>query len=193
VPVCFSFGLGALFYGISSGTDISFHAAYGYSQIGAFSLLALPLFVQAGTLMGTGGISERLLDFVDAFVGRTKGGLGAVTVLSCAMFGAISGSASAAIAAIGRIMGPRMVTSGYPEGHPTALGAGSSVLCFDDTPQHTYDRVCNCHPSVRRESLSGDDAARYFAGACVLCPELLFPAEKYQYSGVTEVTHARSW
>ncbi|MBR9865623.1 MAG: TRAP transporter large permease [Oceanospirillales bacterium] len=130
VPVGFSFGLGALFYGISNGTDISFHAAYGYSQIGAFSLLALPLFVQAGTLMGTGGISERLLDFVDAFVGRTKGGLGAVTVLSCAMFGAISGSASAAIAAIGRIMVPRMVTNGYPEGHATALVAVSSVLAL---------------------------------------------------------------
>lgn len=130
VPVAFSFGLGALFYGLLSGTDISFHAGYGYSQISAFSLLALPLFVQAGTLMGTGGISERLLDFVNAFVGRTKGGLGAVTVLSCAMFGAISGSASAAIAAIGRIMVPRMIKEGYPEGHATALVAVSSVLAL---------------------------------------------------------------
>ena len=130
VPVAFSFGLGALFYGVLTGTDISFHAAYGYSQIGAFSLLALPLFVQAGTLMGTGGISERLLDFVNAFVGRTKGGLGAVTVLSCALFGAISGSASAAIVAIGRIMVPRMIREGYPEGHATALVAVSSVLAL---------------------------------------------------------------
>ena len=130
VPVGFSFGLGALAYGLMTGTDISFHAGYGYSQIGAFSLLALPLFVQAGTLMGTGGISERLLDFVNAFVGRTKGGLGAVTVLSCAMFGAISGSASAAIAAIGRIMVPRMIKEGYPEGHATALVAVSSVLAL---------------------------------------------------------------
>lgn len=130
VPVAFAFGLGALLYGVSSGTDISFHAAYGYSQIGAFSLLALPLFVQAGTLMGTGGISERLLNFVNSFVGRTKGGLGAVTVLSCALFGAISGSASAAIAAIGRIMVPRMIKEGYPEGHATALVAVSSVLAL---------------------------------------------------------------
>lgn len=130
VPVGFAFGLGAIFYGVISGTDITFHAAYGYSQIGAFSLLALPLFVQAGTLMGTGGISERLLDFVNSFVGRTKGGLGAVTVLSCTLFGAISGSASAAIVAIGRIMVPRMIKEGYPEGHATAIVAVSSVLAL---------------------------------------------------------------
>ncbi|MBY4678369.1 TRAP transporter large permease [Marinobacterium arenosum] len=130
VPVGFSFGIGALIYGVLSGTDISFHAGYGYAQVGSFSLLALPLFVVAGTLMGTGGISERLLNFVNSFVGRTKGGLGAVTVLSCAMFGAISGSASAAIAAIGRIMVPRMIKEGYPEGHATALVAVSSVLAL---------------------------------------------------------------
>lgn len=80
--------------------------------------------------MGTGGLSERILDFVNAFVGRRKGGLGAVTVLSCALFGAISGSAAAAIAAIGKIMIPRMVREGYPEGHATALVAVSSVLAL---------------------------------------------------------------
>ncbi|QUS56531.1 TRAP transporter large permease [Pseudovibrio brasiliensis] len=130
VPVGFAFGIGALLYGFLSGTDISFHAGFGYSQISAFSLLALPLFVLAGTLMGTAGISERLLNFVNAFVGRTKGGLGAVTVLTCAMFGAISGSASAAIAAIGKIMVPRMIKEGYPPGHATALVAVSSVLAL---------------------------------------------------------------
>lgn len=130
VPVGFCFGIGALLYGFLSGTDISFHAAYGYSQVAAFSLLAIPLFVLSGTLMGTGGLSERLLNFVNAFVGRRKGGLGAVTVLSCALFGAISGSAAAAIAAIGKIMIPRMVREGYPIGHATGLVAVSSVLAF---------------------------------------------------------------
>ena len=130
VPVAFAFGIAALVYGFLSGTDLSFHAGYGYAQISSFSLLALPLFVLSGTLMGTGGISDRLLNFVNAFVGRTRGGLGAVTVLSCALFGAISGSASAAIAAIGRIMVPRMVREGYPAGHATALVAVSSVLAL---------------------------------------------------------------
>lgn len=130
VPVGFAFGVGALVYGTLLGTDISFHAGFGYSQVSAFSLLAIPLFILSGTLMGASGISERLLDFVNSFVGRTKGGLGAVTVLTCAMFGAISGSASAAIAAIGKIMVPRMIKEGYPPGHATALVAVSSVLAL---------------------------------------------------------------
>lgn len=130
VPVGFAFGIGALTFGMLQGTDISFHAGFGYSQISAFSLLAIPLFVLSGTLMGASGISERLLDFVNSFVGRTKGGLGAVTVVTCALFGAISGSASAAIAAIGKIMVPRMIKEGYPPGHATALVAVSSVLAL---------------------------------------------------------------
>jgi tripartite ATP-independent transporter DctM subunit len=130
VPVGFAFGAGALGYGLMSGTNISFHAGYGYSQVSAFSLLAIPLFILSGTLMGASGISERLLNFVNSFVGRTKGGLGAVTVLTCALFGAISGSASAAIAAIGKIMVPRMIKEGYPPGHATALVAVSSVLAL---------------------------------------------------------------
>ncbi|WP_170763841.1 TRAP transporter large permease [Ruegeria lacuscaerulensis] len=130
VPVGFAFGIGALAYGTLQGTDISFHAGFGYSQVSAFSLLAIPLFILSGTLMGASGISERLLDFVNSFVGRTKGGLGAVTVVTCALFGAISGSASAAIAAIGKIMVPRMIKEGYPPGHATALVAVSSVLAL---------------------------------------------------------------
>lgn len=114
VPVGFAFGVGALVYGYLLGTDVSFHTGFGYTQVSAFSLLAIPLFILSGTLMGASGISERLLDFVNSFVGRFKGGLGAVTVLTCAMFGAISGSASAAIAAIGKIMMPRMIKEGYP-------------------------------------------------------------------------------
>ncbi|SIQ73446.1 TRAP transporter, DctM subunit [Paracoccus thiocyanatus] len=130
VPVGFAFGIGALLYGYMSGTDISFHAGFGYTQISAFSLLAIPLFILSGTLMGASGISDRLLNFVNSFVGRTKGGLGAVTVITCAIFGAISGSASAAIAAIGKIMVPRMIREGYPPGHATALVAVSSVLAL---------------------------------------------------------------
>lgn len=130
VPIGFAFGIGAIFFGFLTGGDISFHATYGFSQISSFALLALPLFVLAGSLMGAAGISDRLLDFVNSFVGRTKGGLGAVTVLTCAMFGAISGSASAAIVAIGKIMVPRMIKEGYPPGHATALVAVSSVLAL---------------------------------------------------------------
>jgi tripartite ATP-independent transporter DctM subunit len=80
--------------------------------------------------MGASGISDRLIQFVNTFVGRFRGGLGAVTVVCCALFGAISGSGASAIAAIGSIMIPKMVEEGYPRGHSTALVGCSSVLAL---------------------------------------------------------------
>ncbi len=130
IPVAFSFGIGALVFAFATGNNVSFLIPHGYKTASGFALLALPLFILAGILMAEGGISERLLNFVNSIVGRIKGGLGAVTVLTCALFGAISGSSSAAIAAIGQIMIPRMVREGYPEGHATALVACSSVLAL---------------------------------------------------------------
>ncbi len=130
MPIAFAFGIGALVFGISSGSDVSFLIPFAYQTTSSFALLALPLFVLAGTLMAEGGLSDRLLNFVNSFVGRLKGGLGAVTIITCAFFGAISGSSSAAIAAIGQIMIPRMVREGYPSGHATALVACSSVLAL---------------------------------------------------------------
>lgn len=130
IPVAFAFGIGAMLFTFATGNDISFLIPHGFKTASGFALLALPLFIFAGLLMAEGGISERLLNFVNAIVGRIKGGLGAVTVLTCALFGAISGSSSAAIAAVGQIMIPRMVKEGYPAGHATALVACSSVLAL---------------------------------------------------------------
>lgn len=130
VPVAFSFGIGAMIFTFATGNDISFLIPHGFKTASGFALLALPLFIFAGLLMAEGGISERLLNFINAMIGRVKGGLGAVTVLTCALFGAISGSSSAAIAAVGQIMIPRMIKEGYPAGHATALVACSSVLAL---------------------------------------------------------------
>ncbi|WP_290699665.1 TRAP transporter large permease [Amphritea sp.] len=130
IPVAFAFGIGAILFTYTTGNDISFLIPHGFKTASSFALLALPLFIFAGLLMAEGGISERLLNFVNSLVGRIKGGLGAVTVLTCALFGAISGSSSAAIAAVGQIMIPRMIREGYPPGHATALVACSSVLAL---------------------------------------------------------------
>lgn len=130
MPIAFAFGLGALIYLLATGSDISFLIPYAFQTTTSFALLALPLFVLAGVVMAQAGISNHLLNLINAFVGRIKGGLGAVTVITCALFGAISGSSSAAIAAIGQIMIPRMVHEGYPVGHATSLVACSSVLAL---------------------------------------------------------------
>lgn len=128
IPIGYVFGIGALVYVYGSGQDISYMLPAAFNQIGSFAILALPLFILVGQLMVACGVSERLLDFIEALVGKVKGGLGAVTVMACMIIGAISGSAAAAIAAVGGILIERMIKTGYTRGYAVALVACSSVL-----------------------------------------------------------------
>ncbi len=81
--------------------------------IDSFSLLAIPFFILAGLFMGRGGIARRLIEFAGALVGRFTGGLAYVNVLTCMLFGSISGSAVAAVSAVGGFMIPEMNKKGY--------------------------------------------------------------------------------
>ena len=78
----------------------------------SFPLLAIPFFMFAGNLMGSGGISRRLVDLADSLVGTIAGGLALITTLASAFFAAISGSAPATVSAIGSIMIPEMKKRG---------------------------------------------------------------------------------
>ncbi len=73
----------------------------------SFPLLAIPLFVLAGSLMNAGGVTQRLIDFAYAIVGRIRGGLSAVNVLTNITFGGMSGSAVADASSVGRLLIPR--------------------------------------------------------------------------------------
>ena len=79
-------------------------------------LIAIPLFVLAGAIMGRGGISKQIVDLCYELLGWMPGSLGVVTVVACMFFAAISGSAPATVAAIGGIMIPQMIDDGYPAG-----------------------------------------------------------------------------
>jgi tripartite ATP-independent transporter DctM subunit len=81
--------------------------------IDSFALLAIPFFILSGLLMGRGGIATRLIDAANVFVGRFRGGLSYVNIVTCMLFGAISGSATAAVASIGGFMVPIMNKRGY--------------------------------------------------------------------------------
>lgn len=63
-----------------------------YSGVASFTMLALPFFVLAGSIMDTGGISKRIVAVANSLVGNITGGLGIVTIIACMFFGAISGS-----------------------------------------------------------------------------------------------------
>lgn len=128
IPVPFAFFASAAYLIFAGGYEPSFLLPYGYSQMTNVVLLAIPLFIMAGGIMEKGGIAKRLIDLVEVFVGRMKGALGAVLVISSAVFGSITGSAAATLTSIGSVMFPRLNSSGYPRGYSAALMANSSVL-----------------------------------------------------------------
>ena len=102
------------------------------SGLNSFTLLAIPLFILAGTIMGRGGIARRIVSFALLFVGGIKGGLGFVVIISTMFFSGVCGSASADTAAIGSTTMPEMLKRNYPKEFATALlaaaGATSSII-----------------------------------------------------------------
>ncbi|WP_407277592.1 TRAP transporter large permease [Aromatoleum evansii] len=128
VPVVFSFAGMTLILSLLYDVDISSLMTTGFWSINSVILVALPLFVMTGYLMQTGGIAKRLVDFVEAMVGRSRTGMGTSMVVACGIFGAISGTASAAVASIGSIMIDPMERHRYSRGYASALLALSSLL-----------------------------------------------------------------
>ena len=95
--------------------------------IASFPLLAIPFFVLSGVLMGEGGMARRLMTFAFSLVGRFPGGLAYVNTVSCMLFGAVSGSAAAAVSSIGGFMIPQMEEKGYRREFAVALTATSAT------------------------------------------------------------------
>lgn len=128
VPVVFSFAAMTLLLTIMYGVDVSFVMTTGFWSVNSVILVALPLFVMTGYLMQSGGIARRLVEFVEALVGKSRKGMGTSMIVSCGIFGAISGTASAAVASIGAIMIDPMARHGYTRGYTSALLGISSLL-----------------------------------------------------------------
>lgn len=128
VPVVFSFAAMTLVLSLAYGVDVSSLMTTGFWSINSIILLALPLFIMTGYLMQSGGIAARLIRFVEAIVGSSRSGMGTSMVVACGVFGAISGTASAAVAAIGTIMIGPMEKHGYSRPYSTALVGISSLL-----------------------------------------------------------------
>ena len=128
VPIPFAFFSSAAYLIFQGGYDPSFLLPYGFAKMNSVVLLTIPLFIMAGGVMDKGGIGDKLIDVVDVIAGRIRGGLGVVCVITCAIFGAVSGSSSATVSCIGSIMMPKLKRAGYPTGHAAALLASSGVL-----------------------------------------------------------------
>lgn len=100
------------------------------SGVEPFILIAVPLFVFTGELLAQGGVGRRIVDFARVLFGWLPGGLGVVTVVSCLMFGGVSGSAIADTAAIGSLVIPSMVQRGYSRGFAAALLSVAGTLAL---------------------------------------------------------------
>jgi tripartite ATP-independent transporter DctM subunit len=115
VPVAFCMGIATLLGVIVVGDLPSFLivAHKIATGIDSFALLAIPFFILSGLFMERGGIARRLIEFANVIVGRFRGGLALVNILTCMLFGSISGSAAAAVSSVGGFMIPLMNKMGY--------------------------------------------------------------------------------
>src|SRR2546426_11048377 len=112
-----------------------------FGAIDAFALLAVPFFIYAGELMSRGSVAQRIVDFVQAGVGRVPGSLGVTCVGTSAIFGAISGASAATVATVGKAMLPPMRRAGYPETFSAGLitaGGAIDIIIPPSVPLLVY-------------------------------------------------------
>ena len=142
VPIAMAFGALTYFLVLWFDADPSYLIPTTFIKIRSVVLLAVPLFILFGHLLDASGLAKRLIDFINSIIGHIKGGLGTVTVVTTAMFSAISGTDSAAIACIGTVMIPRLEDHGYQRSCHRAggllrhIGAAGTTKCAHDLLRH---------------------------------------------------------
>lgn len=128
LPIGFGLALASLVAILLSDYPITVFAQRLFTAVDSFPLMAIPLFMLAGSLMGHGGITRRIIDFALAFVGGIRGSLGHVVAISGVIMGGISGSGVADTAALGSVMIPEMKKRNYDAGFAAALIATSGSI-----------------------------------------------------------------
>jgi tripartite ATP-independent transporter DctM subunit len=129
IPIGYSLGLsGFLYFVVYHPELLPILPQRLYSGMDSYAMVALPLFVLMGLLMNEGGITRRLIDFSLVFVGRLRGGLGAVNVLASMIFGGISGSSVSDTASIGAVLIPEMKKKGYTPQFASGITVASSTM-----------------------------------------------------------------
>ena len=135
-PIAYSVAISTLMCLSYMGLPLATLTQQMVKGISSFSLMAVPFFITMGVLMGSGGISEKLLNLADACVGWMTGGLAMVNIVASYFFGGISGSASADTASLGSLEIPMMVNRGYDVDFATAVTISSSVEGMLVPPSH---------------------------------------------------------
>jgi len=130
LPVAYSIIVGVLVYLSTGGQDLAIAGEMMVQRLfDGFLLLAVPLFIVSANIMNAGAISDRLLKFCIALVGRFRGGMGHVNVVASLIFSGMSGSAVADAAGVGKLIIDMMVKSGkYTRGYAAAITAATATI-----------------------------------------------------------------
>ena len=135
-PIAYAVGLSSVFCLLVQGGSLSEVCRLMVKGISSFSLMAVPFFITMGVLMGSGGISEKLIALANSCVGWMRGGMAMVNIVASYFFGGISGSAAADTASLGSILIPMMVDQGYDADFSTAVTITSSCEGLLVPPSH---------------------------------------------------------
>lgn len=129
VPIAFVLGLVTVLTAFALDySNVSLTVASDLANgIDSFALLAIPFFILAGEFMGSGGLARRLIELATVLVGRLPGGLALVNTMTCMFFGAISGSAVAAVSSVGGTLIPEMKRKGYDRDFNIAITASAAT------------------------------------------------------------------
>jgi C4-dicarboxylate transporter DctM subunit len=135
-----------------------------FAGLESFPLLAIPFFILAANIMGRGGLSARLINFIQSLVGHLPGGLGMTVVITCVLFGAITGSSASTIVAVGGILYPALIKAGYGERFSLGVVTGSALIGMIIPPSNAmivFGAIANV--SIGALFMSGIGAGLLFA------------------------------
>ena len=135
-PIAYAVALSSILCLLSQGLPLTTICQQMVKGINSFSLMAVPFFITMGCLMGSGGISEKLIALANACVGWMRGGMAMVNIVASYFFGGISGSAAADTASLGSLLIPMMVDQGYDGDFSTAVTITSSCEGLLVPPSH---------------------------------------------------------
>ncbi|MEP7159846.1 MAG: TRAP transporter large permease [Dermatophilaceae bacterium] len=157
-----------------------------FTGINSFTLLAIPFFVLAGVLMNNGGIAGRLIDAAKVLVGRMPNSLAQTNIVANGLFGAVSGAAVAAAAAVGTVMTPRMRQEGYDRNFAAAVNVASAPSGMLIPPSNTfivYSLVSST--SIAALFMAGVGPGLVWIVACMIVVAILGK----KYSGAKDAAH----
>ena len=176
-PVPYAFGFAVIYMVTVFGYAESTIVPVGFAKMGSMTFLAMPMFILVGAIMERGKIGEAMIGWVEMLVGKLRGGLGIVAVVSSAVFGAICGSSAATLSCIGGILYPKLKEQGWNNGYATALVLNAAPLGLLIPPSSTM---------ILYAWLSGESVLACFAATIVpglilaflLCTLTYFEARK---------------